>query len=155
MRTLIHRRVAVATLAGVFLLVAGICSAQSPEVVYAPRTGDAWIDRQLADINDYAARYPQSFADEVSRYYSVPREYVEALQLQPAWEPGDVFIACALGQILAQPCRNVVREWSRDHETGWQGVRQRLQPKNDPATLRELRKDIRESYARWARPLEP
>jgi len=123
------------------------------EVTFQPASGDAWIDRHLADMNDYAARYPQSFVDEVSRYYSVPREYVDALLLQPGWKPGDVFMACALGQVLAQPCRKVVREWSRDHSGGWQGVSARLQPEPGASAHRELRKDIRESYTRWARPL--
>ena len=123
------------------------------ETPFEPRSGDAWIDRHLRDMNDYAARYPQSFVDEVSRYYSVPREYVEALLQQPAWKPGDVFMACALGQVLAQPCRNVVREWSRDHAEGWRGVGTRMQSKPGQPITRELRQDIRETYARWARPL--
>lgn len=123
------------------------------EPAYQPRSGDAWIDRQLTDINRYAARYPRSFADEVARYYSVPRDYVEAMQQQPAWEPGDIFMACALAQRIAQPCRVVVREWSRDHTDGWAGVATRLQAKPGTAPYRELRKDIEQTYARWARPL--
>jgi hypothetical protein len=123
------------------------------EPAYQPRSGDAWIDRQLTDINRYAARYPRSFADEVARYYSVPRDYVEAMQQQPAWEPGDIFMACALAQRIAQPCRVVVREWSRDHADGWAGVATRLQAKPGTAPYRELRKDIEQTYARWARPL--
>jgi hypothetical protein len=123
------------------------------EPAYQPRSGDAWIDRQLTDINRYAARYPRSFADEVARYYSVPRDYVEAMQQQPAWEPGDIFMACALAQRIAQPCRVVVREWSRDHADGWAGVATRLQAKPGTALYRELRKDIEQTYVRWARPL--
>lgn len=135
------------------LLLAAPAYAQSDASIYSPGSGDSRIDRQLADINDYAARYPRSFADEVSRYYSVPRDYVEAMLEQPSWEAGDIFMACALGQALAQPCRAVVREWSRDHAEGWKGVSQRLQSKPDPAIQRRLRKDIEQSYARWARPL--
>lgn len=124
---------------------------QSP--AYQPRSGDAWIDRQLADTNSYAARYPQSFADEMARYYSVPRDYVEAMLLQPSWEAGDILMACALAQVAAQPCRAVVREWSRDHAEGWGGVARRLQVKPGSRQYRELRKDIEATYARWARPL--
>ena len=123
------------------------------ESAYQPRSGDAWIDRQLTDINRYAARYPRSFADEVARYYSVPRDYVEAMQQQPTWGPGDIFMACALAQRIAQPCRVVVREWSRDHVDGWAGVATRLQAKPGSAPYRELRKDIEQTYTRWARPL--
>jgi NADH:ubiquinone oxidoreductase subunit len=140
-------------LAAVLLCLATPVFPQSNETIYAPRTGDAWIDRHLADINRYAARYPLSFADEMSRYYSVPRDYVEAMQQQPTWEAGDIFIACALAQRIGQPCRMVVREWSRDHTDGWQGVMERLQVKAGTAGTRELRKDIEQTYARWARPL--
>lgn len=129
-------------------------AAQAQEVdEYHPRTGDAWIDRQLADINLYAARYPHSFADEVSRYYAVPRAYVEAMMQQPAWEPGDIVMACGLAQELGQPCRALVREWSRDHEEGWEGVAQRLQPPAGKTQYRQLRERIKQSYLRWARPL--
>ncbi|MET0581365.1 MAG: hypothetical protein ABWZ08_05250 [Pseudoxanthomonas sp.] len=133
--------------------VAASAWAQSDESTYAPRSGDAWVDRQLADINRYAARYPQSFADEISRYYSVPRDYVEAMLQQPAWEPGDIFMACALAQRVAQPCRVVVREWSHDHAEGWAGVATRLQAKPGTGPYRELRNDIRQTFTRWARPL--
>lgn len=141
------------TLLAFALLPAPYASAQSDVASYSPRSGDSRIDRQLVDINDYAERYPQSFADEMSRYYSVPRDYVEAMLQQPSWEPGDIFMACALAQALAQPCRAVVREWSRDHADGWKGVGERLQSKPDPAIQRRLRKDLEQSYARWARPL--
>jgi hypothetical protein len=124
-----------------------------PAIDYQPRSGDAWLDRHLADMNAYAARYPRSFADEVSRYYSVPRDYVEAMQQQPSWTPGDIFMACALAQRIAQPCRAVVREWSRDHAEGWAGVAGRLQVDPGSSTYRGLRKDVEQTYARWARPL--
>lgn len=128
--------------------------AQSTEDTYQPRSGDAWIDRQLGDINSYAARYPRSFANEMARYYSVPRDYVEAMLQQPSWEAGDILMACALAQVMAQPCRAVVREWSREHAEGWAGVAKRLQVKPDSAQYRELREDIKATYLRWARPLK-
>jgi len=137
-----------------FLVWAAPSFSQIAESAYQPRTGDAWLDRQLADINLYAARYPQSFADEMARYYSVPRDYVEAMLEQPTWEAGDILMACALAQVAAQPCRAVVREWSRDHADGWSGVAKRLQVKPGSAQYRELRKDIEASYSRWARPLK-
>ncbi len=120
---------------------------------YAPRSGDPWVDRHLADINLYAARYPRSFADEVSRYYDVPRAYVEAMQRQSSWQAGDIFMACALARSVAQPCRAVVREWSRDPAGGWAEVAERMQPQPARARHRELRRNITDSYRRWARPL--
>jgi len=120
---------------------------------YAPATGDLWLDRHLLDINGYAARYPRAFADEVSRYYSVPRPYVEAMLQQSAWTPGDVFMACALAQRVGQSCRAAVRDWSRDHEDGWAGVAERLGLDPDSRDYRQLRQDVQSSYRRWARPL--
>ena len=147
-------RVALRWLAWAMLALVSPSFAQQAEPAYQPRSGNAWLDRQLIDMNLYAARYPQSFADEVSRYYSAPRDYVEAMLQQPAWQPGDIFMACALAQAVAQPCRAVVREWSRDHEEGWEGVSRRLQAnKPVPDIQRRLRKDIEQSYTRWARPL--
>ncbi len=137
-----------------FLAWAASSFSQTTEPVYQPRSGDAWIDRQLADINSYAARYPQSFADEMARYYSVPRDYVEAMLQQPSWEAGDILMACALAQVVAQPCRAVVREWSRDHAEGWAGVARRLQARPGSRQYRELRKDIKATYSRWARLLK-
>ena len=135
------------------LLVMGVCSAQTEETAYEPRSGNAWVDRHLVDINAYAARYPQSFLDEVARYYGVSRAYAESLVQQTAWEPADVLMACAIAKTLTRPCREVVREWSRDHADGWTGVAKRLQDKPDPKQSRAVREQIEASYERWARPL--
>lgn len=120
---------------------------------YDPATGDPWLDRHLPDMSEYAARHPRAFADEVSRYYAVPRAYVEAMLQQPAWTPGDIFLACAVAQRVKQPCRAAVREWSRDHAEGWAGVAERLGLGPGSSEHRQLRLDVQASYRRWARPL--
>jgi len=137
---------------GLVMAAGGPASAQDNASTYAPGSGDAKVDRHLADINEYASRYPAAFADEVARYYAVPRAYVEAMQQQPNWTAGDIFMACALAQIVGQPCRAVVREWSRDHEGGWKAVAGRLQAEPGSAQYRRLRSAIDASYARWGRP---
>lgn len=134
------------------LFVTATATAQTASEQYAPRTGDARIDRHLADINDYAHRYPASFVDEMARYYTVPRPYVEAMLQQPDWTAGDIYMACALALVAGQPCRAVVREWSRDHSEGWKSVAERLDVKPGSSQYRRLRKGIDETYARWARP---
>lgn len=117
-----------------------------------PDSGDAVIDRYLADINDYAARYPASFADEMARYYSVPRSYVEAMLKQPDWTAGDITMACAVALVAGQPCRNAVREYSRDHQGGWRAVAARLEVKAGGPQYRRIRKELDETYRRWERP---
>ncbi len=139
-------------LSGLALATGAPAFAQEEAPAYAPASGDASVDRHLADINEYAARYPAAFADEMARYYAVPRAYVEAMQQQPDWTAGDIFMACALAQIVGQPCRAVVREWSRDHEGGWKAVAARLQAEPGSTQYRRLRSALDASYARWGRP---
>lgn len=133
-------------------MVAGSGLAQPADSGYSPRSGDAWIDRHLVDINAYAERYPTSFADEMARYYAVPRGYVEAMMKQPDWTAGDIYMACALAKVAGQPCRAVVREWSRDHAEGWRSVAQRLEAGPGSASYRRLRQGLSETYSRWSRP---
>jgi len=126
---------------------------------YAPDRGDAWVDRHLADINRYADRYPDSFADELARYYATPREYVLALLQQPGWTAGDVFMACALALRKAQPCRVLVRARAASPEQAWAEVAGGVQAgagvdgAEADDDVRDVREDIRGSYLRWARPL--
>lgn len=134
------------------LLLSAGAGAQQVSPAYVPATGDATVDRYLADINDYASRYPAAFADEISRYYAVPRAYVEAMQQQPAWTAGDIFMACALAQVAGQPCRAVVREWSRDPQGGWHVIAERLQSGPGTPQFRRLRKSLDDTYRRWDRP---
>lgn len=117
-----------------------------------PHAGDPWVDARLADINLYAERYPASFADEVSRYYNVPRAYVVAMLEQPGWSAGDIYMACALARVAGHPCRALVREWSRDHREGWLGVARRFDVEPGSAPYRRLRQGLTDSYQRWARP---
>ncbi len=134
-------------------LCASVVAAQDATIQPWPGTGDARLDLQLQDINDYAARYPGSFADEMARYHAVPRGYVEAMLLQPGWQAGDVYMACALARVAGQPCRAVVREWARDHAGGWKAVAARLEVEPGTAQFRRLRQGVQESYTRWSRPL--
>lgn len=129
-------------------------AAPAPAPVYAPDTGDAWIDARLRDLGAYAPRYPDAFVDEIVRYLDAPRAYVVALGQQPNWAPGDVYYACALAKALAQPCRAVVRARTQDDSDGWQGVAQRLAGKGKPIPYRTVRTLLRTSYSHWARPLD-
>jgi len=126
--------------------------ASTPPQAEWPGSGDATVDRHLEDINAYAARYPAAFADEMARYYSVPRAYVEAMMKQPDWSAGDIYMACAVAQVAGLPCRAVVREWSRDHAGGWRAVAERLDVRPGTAGYRRLRKGLDDTYRRWERP---
>lgn len=139
------------------MALAGVCVpalAVDPPKGWEPRTGDAWVDGRLADINLYGERYREAFVDELVRYQSAPRDLAQDM-LTRDWKPGDLYYACAIGQQIGQPCRKVVDEWTRDHEQGWLGVGKRLGIAPGSSQYAEIKRGFAASYQRWARPLEP
>ena len=136
------------------LVLPGIAGAQAPAAAATPRSGDAWVDGVLGDISRYAARYPDAFADELVRYDSAPRALVDALLADPRWTPGDIYFACALGEVAGQPCRAVAQRWQHDHAQGWIAIAQDFGVAPDSAAYHRLKRGIVLSYQRWARPLQ-
>jgi hypothetical protein len=134
------------------LLSAGPALAQEHAFDWNPRSGDAWIDSQLSDINTYGARYRGAFVDEVVRYHAAPRALVTALIDQRNWAPGDVYYACALAQVLGRPCRALVEAWGQSHDDGWAAVAAQAGIAARPDAMQRLKQDLTESYARWGRP---
>ena len=117
-----------------------------------PGTGDAVVDARLADIDRYAARYPEAFVDELVRYFDAPGALIED-QLGKDRAPGDLYYACALARVSGRPCRGVLEAWIAGHEEGWPGIARDVGVAPGDARALRLREGIAESYARWGRPL--
>lgn len=126
-----------------------------PAPEWSPRTGDAWVDAVLADINAYGGRYPDAFTDELVRYRGAPRDVVAALLADPAWTPGDVYFACALGQAIGRSCRYVADEWRAHPGEGWGALAQQLGIKPGSPQFHALKDGFADAYGRWGRPLPP
>lgn len=141
------------TLLLLLLLATAGAIAQEPAATWDPRTGDAWTDRALADINQYGNRYGDAFVDELTRYFGAPRALVTQLLVEQHWAPGDVYYACALAQAAGQPCRAVAATWSRDHDQGWGAIAQGLGISTDSPQFERLKRGVADSYQRWGRPL--
>ena len=124
-------------------------------VEWSPRTGDAWVDATLADINAYGRRYPDAFADELARYHGAPRDVVSALLAGAGWTPGDVYFACALAQSIGRSCRYVADEWQAHPGEGWGALAQRLGVKPGSAQFHQIKDGFGDAYGRWGRPLPP
>ncbi|TWI01887.1 hypothetical protein IP90_02447 [Luteimonas cucumeris] len=138
------------------LAAAGLAPASlaaEPAQAEGPRSGDAWVDRQLDDISRYGERYRDAFIDELVRYQATPRELAQEV-LAARWTPGDLYYACAMAQAIGQPCRNVIAEWTRDHEGGWADVGKRLGIAPGSPAFLKLKRGFVASYEHWARPLE-
>lgn len=118
-----------------------------------PRSGDAWVDQRLDDINRYGVRYRAPFIDEIVRYYDAPRALVSDLIVRQGWAPGDVYYACAVARIVASPCRAVAEAWSRDHEAGWREVAQTIGIAPGSDAFHRLKQGFVATYDRWARPI--
>lgn len=140
-------------LAGCMLLAT---AAQGQEFAHPwdPRSGDDWTDRQLADVNAYASRYPDAFVDELVRYFGVPRALVSELVEERRWAPGDVYYACAIARVVGRPCRALTDAWARRHAEGWAAVRSEAGVGDQGADAARLRQAFAESYARWDRPID-
>jgi len=142
-----------AVLLAASLLLAGTAFAQAGAFAWNPRSGDAWIDAQLADINVYGGRYRGAFIDELVRYRAAPRELVTELVDERNWAPGDVYYACALAQVLGRPCRSLVQAWGQFHDEGWAAVAKKAGIATRPDAMARLKQAITNSYERWGRPL--
>jgi len=124
------------------------------EAVYAPATGDAWVDRQLADINRYAGRYPDAFLDELMRYGGARRAYAAALLNEQQWPAGDIYFACVWGKVSGLGCRELVRARSRLPQGSWADVLASRPEKPQNTQWRALRHAIVASFDHWERPIE-
>lgn len=132
---------------------AGGALAQEGSRNWDPRSGDAWVDTWLADVNQYGARYREPFVDELHRYYGAPRDLVTDLLTNRRWAPGDVYYACAIASVIGRSCRYVVDEWERDNAEGWGAVAKRLGVKPGSPEFHRLKRGFVPSYDRWGRPI--
>ena len=148
-----HGKIKALALATALMATAGGALAQDFVFGWNPRSGDVWVDTRLADINQYGYRYRDPFIDEMTRYYGAPRDLVTDLLINRRWAPGDVYYACALAQVVGQPCRSVVDEWDRDHGQGWGVIAQRMGIKPGSAEFHRLKKGFVPTYDRWGRPI--
>ena len=152
-RSMQFRRSKILLLAVALSVAASGAAAQDFVFGWNPRTGDAWVDQHLSDINAYGYRYREPFIDEIVRYHGAPRDLVYDLVVNRRWAPGDVYYACALAQIIGRPCRYVVDEWDRDHGQGWGEVAKRLGIKPGSDEFHRLKRGFVPSYDRWNRPV--
>lgn len=140
-------------LACVLLLLPGPVAALGQEAAWAPATGDAVVDARLADINRYAARYPDAFIDELVRYFDAPRPLLEDLLGKQHRVPGDLYYACALARVSGRPCRGLLEARAAAPESDWETIAREVGVQPGDARATRLREGIARSYARWGRSL--
>jgi hypothetical protein len=127
--------------------------AHGQEAAWEPGTGDAVVDARLADINRYAARYPEAFVDELVRYFDAPRPLLEERLGQKGGVAGDLYYACALARVTGRPCRGVLEARAAAPASDWETIARGLGVEPGGARAKRLREGIAGSYARWGRKL--
>ncbi len=127
------------------------------EEVATVGTGDAWLDARLSDMDRYAVRHRATFVDELVRYRDAPRALVEELQSREdaAWTPGDLYMACALAQVVGRPCRAVVTQREADRAAPWAQLAEQLGAAPGSASFQRIKRGVADSYRHWGRPLVP
>lgn len=140
-------------LAAVLAASIGVSQAQALRLNWDPRSGDVWVDSQLADMNRYGNQYRDPFIDEMVRYHGAPRDLVTDLLVNRRWAPGDVYYACTIAQVIGRPCSYVANEWERNHGQGWGVVAKRLGIKPGSAEFHRLKNGFVPTYDRWSRPI--
>lgn len=145
--------------ASLVLLLAGpvgvpaTAQAQAATPVSPARTGDAWVDRRLTDIDAYALAYRDAFVDELVRYHRAPRELVGELLARPRWTPGDAYFACSLAVQAGRPCRSVADLREQAPTRDWASIAHDLGIDPGTPAYLEIKRGIVASYDRWARPV--
>ena len=140
-------------LAAMLAVASGGAQAQTFSLNWNPRSGDVWVDTQLADMNRYGSRYRDPFIDEIVRYHGAPRDLVTDLLVNQRWAPGDVYYACTIAQVIGRPCRYVADYWQQHHAQGWGVVARRLGIKPGSPEFHRLKNGFVPTYDRWSRPI--
>jgi hypothetical protein len=139
------------------LLSAASVAAQEPPRDASPAwtagSGDALVDARLADINAYAARYPDAFVDELVRYFDAPRALVVERLGKRGATAADVYYACAIARVAGRPCRGVLDARDRAPAEDWSSLAAGLGVAPGSSEAARLQQAIVDSYRRWARPL--
>ena len=141
-------------IAGLVLGFGLACSAGAQALVdnfvfgFSPRTGDAFVDAQLGDINVFASGNTDGFIDDVVLSFGAPRHLVHEYYVERHWAPGDLYFACAIAHQLGRPCVEIIRVYERDHAQGWGVIAQRLGIKPGSPAFHALKGNVGKGHGK-------
>ncbi len=116
---------------------------------YSVRTGDAWVDHRMVEVNDYGVRYREPFVNEMVTYYGAPRPLMVDLLVTRRWAPGDVYYACSFAHSIGRPCGEVVDRYERNRGGGWGVVAQGYGIRPGSPQFFAFKRGFVGTYGRW------
>jgi hypothetical protein len=118
---------------------------------FNPRSGDAWIDAQLGEVNVFARGNLDGYVDEVVVSTGAPRYYVQEMVVDRGWAPGDLYYACLIARQLGRPCAYVVDAYEREMRgrgRGWGALAQELGIRPGSAAFHALKGGVGQGNGR-------
>ncbi|HYE85355.1 MAG TPA: hypothetical protein VEA16_03295 [Vicinamibacterales bacterium] len=105
----------------VALLLCWACAAAGQDVAFGfdPRTGDAWLDVRLREIDVYARGNLDGYIDEVVISTAAPRPYIETLIYEYHYPPADVWMIAEIAQVTSVPIADVASSYRTHRGRGW------------------------------------
>lgn len=93
---------------------------------FNPRTGDAWFDARLGDINVMASGNLDGFIDEVVVSTRAPRTWVETLVVERRYAPADVYMLAECAYRSGTSYEAALRIYEQHHGEGWGAMAKRM-----------------------------
>lgn len=93
---------------------------------FNPRTGDAWFDARLGDINVAATGNLDGFIDEVVVSTRAPRTWVETLVVERRYPPADVYLLADCAYRSGTSLDDALRIYEQHHGEGWGAMAKRM-----------------------------
>jgi hypothetical protein len=136
------------------LLALGLClstNAFAEEYAFGfnPRTGDAWMDVQLKDMNVYTRGNTDGFINDVSITFGAPRSLIHEYVVDRRWAPGDVYYACALAYQMHRPCLDTLRDYDKNNGHGWGVIAKRMGIKPGSSEFQALKGRVSNSNGKY------
>ncbi len=129
--------------------IGSIANAEEYAFGFSPRTGDAWMDMQLTEMNVYTRGSTDAFIFDVVSNFGAPHSLVSEYVLERRWAPGDIYFACALAYQLRVPCINILREYDKNNGKGWAVIARRMGIKPGSPEFQVLKGRVGSSNAKF------
>ena len=108
------------------LLCAQVVHAGDYAIGFNPRTGDAWFDARLGEINVTAVGDLDGFIDEIVVSTRAPRVWVETLVIERHYPPADVYMLAESAYRGGVAYAAALKVYEQHRGEGWGAMAKRL-----------------------------